>query len=242
MSATDLQLALMSERVYEAGGGPRVSDDWELILDANRANLGDLKGYFGAAWYNRDTKELVFAHRGTDADSWQDWMSDAQTILGIGNQQIPVAQQFYSAAIDAARAKNYQVAQITHTGHSLGGCISQVLAALRTDERAVTFNPLGSAPLLQAYQLDPNSAYANIRNVSSWFDTAAIAGSIGQTFHMPVSTYPIIPDAAESFASALFGAMAFKFVGPAGPVALQLYFRADQHSIANLIGRNLAEG
>ncbi len=235
MNATDIQLALISERVYEAGGGPRVSDDWELVLDANRANLGDLKGYFSAAWYSGDTKELVFAHRGTEADCWQDWMTDAQTIFGVGNPQIPVAQRFYDAAIDVARANNYQLVQITHTGHSLGGNTSQILAALRTTERAVTFNPLACAPLLQVYQLDPNGTYANIRSVSSWFDPAAAAsGSIGQMFHMPVSTYPIIPDVVESVASVLFGAIAFKFVGPAGLVALQLHFRTSQHSIVNL--------
>jgi hypothetical protein len=76
MSATDLQLALMSERVYLAGGGVPVTPNWELLLNANEVGLGDLKGYFGAAWYNRKTKEPVLANPGSEADSWKDgWLT-----------------------------------------------------------------------------------------------------------------------------------------------------------------------
>ena len=86
-----------------------------------------------------------------------------------------------------------------------------------------------SAPWLQADQLDRNGTYANIRNVRSWFEPAAVAGSIGQTFHMPVSTYPIIPDAVESVASVLFGAA---FAPPApGMTTLPLDYQATLHAV-----------
>jgi pimeloyl-ACP methyl ester carboxylesterase len=235
MAASDLQLALMSERVYLTQGGEPVSPNWELLLDANQAGLGDLKGYFGAAWYNKQTGELVLAHRGTEADSWKDWMADAQAIFGIGNEQVSVAKAFRLAALAEADRQGYTVARITHTGHSLGGCISQVLAALRPNEHALTFNPLGAGQLLSAYGIDPAGSYDNIRNVRSWFDPAAAASTmIGQTYRMPISTYPFILEEAEFAASVLFGAIAFKFVGPAGLVAVQLQFRVSQHSMANL--------
>jgi pimeloyl-ACP methyl ester carboxylesterase len=191
--------------------------------------LGSLQGYFGAAWYNTKTHEIVFAHRGTEADSWEDWKADGATIFGLVNPQVPVAQAFRDAVLRQAAEDQRPVDQVTHAGHSLGGCISQILAALRPDERALTFNPLGSAPLLQECGLDPNGTYANIRNVRSWFEPAAVAGSIGQTFHMPVSTYPIIPDEVESVASVLFGAA---FAPPApGMTTLPLNYQATLHAV-----------
>jgi Ca2+-binding RTX toxin-like protein len=237
MLANDVALVTFSDEVYRPDGGVAPTGQWER-LGTTQTLLGASGPYFAAAWYNSATRELVLAHRGTEPNSWADWQTDAVIIAGIANPQIPSAERFREEALRAVETSNRTVSQITHTGHSLGGSIAQVMAARRADERAVTFNPLDGGQVLSAYGLDPGATYANIRNVRSWFDPAAVVGAaIGTTQRMPVSSYPNIPDASESVATAFFlglGAMFFSFTGIALGLGNLGYFRLTQHSITAL--------
>ena len=61
MSATDVQLAAMSQNVYGAGGGDPVSSQWERILNVDEANLVGLAHFFQRPANARITRQSLAA-------------------------------------------------------------------------------------------------------------------------------------------------------------------------------------
>lgn len=84
--------------------------------------------------------------------------------------QYQFAKQFYRNVLNTSNG-----ASITLTGHSLGGSLTQLLAA-ETGFSAVTFNPYGAKDLISAINaryelsLDPNATYNNITNHQTLLD------------------------------------------------------------------------
>ncbi len=94
---------------------------------------------------NTDTGDIVLSYRGSEPDSIQDWVNNAeQALLGKSEQ--------YEAAIGLAReiqtqldnynAENGTNKQLTFTGHSLGGGLATA-AALATGSEAIVFDAAG---------------------------------------------------------------------------------------------------
>lgn len=85
--------------------------------------------------------EVVIAYRGSD--SALDWgLDDLQIALGLVPSQKAGAVNFYNSIINSDLVSSS--ANITLTGHSLGGALTQLVAA-ETGAYAVTFNAPGMA-------------------------------------------------------------------------------------------------
>jgi len=120
-TATLYDLAELSYAVYTAGGNvPADLGAWGILKqsDPNSDN------YYGVAYQNRTTGEIVIANRGTEPASLKDLWSDAQ----LAAKQVMPAQ---TDAVNFAKevAKKYTDATIVETGHSLGGNEAQAADA-----------------------------------------------------------------------------------------------------------------
>ena len=101
-------------------------------------------GYHGVIYRNKETSELVVAHRGTefDGDKARDlFTADGQMALIKANQQLDGAREAVELALELAKKTG---APVTITGHSLGGALAQITAA-EYGLRGETFNAYGVA-------------------------------------------------------------------------------------------------
>lgn len=108
-------------------------------------------GYHGVIYRNRETGELVVAHRGTefDGDKLRDLaIADGQMVLVKLNQQLDGARETVELALELARHGGRAGNQVlvTVTGHSLGGTLAQMTAA-EYGLHGETFNAYGAAGL-----------------------------------------------------------------------------------------------
>src|SRR5271170_2612959 len=104
------------------------SSNWVVFENSNTENSSFWAGgYFGVAYYNTVTGEVVIANRGTDlADgvttAFQNLASDAQ--LGLSNDATVVqtdAVTFAEQVISALQLQEKTYTSVIETGHSLGG-------------------------------------------------------------------------------------------------------------------------
>jgi hypothetical protein len=93
---------------------------------------------------HKKTKDVVLAFRGTEPLSFEDWIEDAEQVLGHSEQYkaaIKLAKET-SARIDKQNRKNKTKVQLTFAGHSLGGGLANA-AALATGREAFAFDAAG---------------------------------------------------------------------------------------------------
>lgn len=106
-----------------------------------------IDGYFGVAYYNSTTGELVIANRGTQlgagaSTAFHNLFSDLQLGLGGPTPEQNDAQSFAVAAFNAATGQHPNgITSVIETGHSLGG--SEAEAAI------VNLVQRGTVPLTQ---------------------------------------------------------------------------------------------
>ena len=126
-------------------------------------------GYFGRAYINNKSNQIIIAHRGTDLDMrinelsidqisiaiegdkiWdilKDMDDDYDILHGeIPMQQFEAAQHFVGEVKTAYQKQYNSEPQIIHTGHSLGAILAE-LCAVKDNSRAITFESPGSKPL-----------------------------------------------------------------------------------------------
>ena len=107
---------------------------------------GNDQGLDYTLFENKDAEELIIAFRGTEPLSFEDWLEDAEQVLGgSGSEQ-------YSAAVKLAKdtakkvkehnKKNGTLVKLSFCGHSLGGGLATA-AALATGLEAVAFDAAG---------------------------------------------------------------------------------------------------
>jgi trimeric autotransporter adhesin len=186
-------------------------------------------GYFGIAYENVVTNEIVVASRGTELDI-ADWRSNAEAFFGKVISQFSAAKLFAQRVMGSAPN-----AAITFTGHSLGGGLSNMLA-VALGHRAVGFNSIGVKASLVALGAeagyDPTRDYrSTISNISSWFDPAALVDErIGADKRIAISSIPFVPDIFEPIL-AIVAAVKFNILGPFVLAAYQV----SQHSMANMV-------
>ena len=121
-------------------------------------------GFYAVVLKNGD--DVVVAFRGTDFGK-KGFLKDAENDL-----QIAVAQRFPNQIVDAIKVidfmrGNYPYANITLTGHSLGGSLAQIVAGIR-DLPAVTFNAYGTKDLFidpENLKTDKIVNYLNIKDI-----------------------------------------------------------------------------
>jgi len=102
--------------------------------------------YFGVAFVHTETKRVIVAQRGTD--SIRDIISDVQIIRSA----VPVQYDRARAFVEHV-AKQYAGFEMSHTGHSLGAVLAELLAYNR-NELAITADSLGIQGILDTLRFD----------------------------------------------------------------------------------------
>ena len=183
--ASKYDLARISDSVYSETGAPA---GWNRLSIPSLTNDA---GYYGAAFRNDATGEIVVAHRGTEALSFDgDWTSNIQ----MGRDRLPDQYQYAREFLDRVQRDNAG-AEVTITGHSLGGALAQLTAA-ETGLNATTFNPYGANDLIPALNeryglnLDPNGTYDNISNYRALFDPVSVLPGSTQIGNMQTHVAP----------------------------------------------------
>jgi hypothetical protein len=103
-------------------------------------------GYYGAAYWNSQTHEIVVANRGSrlSGAGWnEDWTGSDKFIAAQGALGVPPAFQESEQFAEQVRDKFPNV-PVSYTGHSLGGAEAQFQAA-NSGGSAVTFGAPGAA-------------------------------------------------------------------------------------------------
>lgn len=117
-------------------------------------------GYDGVVFINHATKRIVVAHRGTDENI--DFASYPAIATGEVGKQIKAAEKLTNSIM-----KKYPEYTVSHTGHSLGGYITEVLSATQKTEGVSFDSPGGGRTIykqgkdfdtskITAYVSDPN--------------------------------------------------------------------------------------
>jgi uncharacterized Zn-binding protein involved in type VI secretion len=144
--ATPQENAAMSDAVYGGPGKTKAPAGWTLVAESptTPGNEGSANGYFGAAFRNNQTGEIVVANRGSRMSGEglkQDWAGSDVDIARQNPANIPPAFGDSEAFANQVQAQN-PGAKISYTGHSLGGAHAQVQAA-RLGGEATTFGAPG---------------------------------------------------------------------------------------------------
>ena len=122
----------------------QVKNDAYSVID----HAADENG-FSATAFKDDKNHIVIAVRGSDEAKD---LADAQRIV---DGQMPAQFAPLDAFYEKLR-KQYPEAKIRATGHSLGGSLSQLLAAYHQDVMALTCNPMGTKRLIKDDVADEN--------------------------------------------------------------------------------------
>lgn len=165
--ATTAEYANLAQAAYDNTSEP---DGWKRIATSP---VND-SGYQGAAFQRIGTNEIVLANRGTEPTQSTDLLADLQMVLRQVPDQYHDAQNFLQQVMDANNGANISI-----TGHSLGGALSQLLGA-NTGLETVTFNPYGAKQLAEQLGIDPSASYQNIHNNQTQFDPVSRVPGSGQ--------------------------------------------------------------
>ncbi len=186
--ATVQDYAVLSTYVYSDAGKPPLPAGWGPVLKADGSPLerSDPSGYYGAVFRNTLTGEVAVVSRGTTPTDGGDLAAGGAFLLG----QVPYGQLGSAEALlRDVLGLGIPEESISFTGHSLGGALSQMLAAIH-NLPAVTFNAVPVKRALAAYGLDPNGDYP-ITDIVDASDPIAHAGpSVGQRVTLPASPLP----------------------------------------------------
>ncbi len=126
-------------------------------------------GYYGQAYLDNNTKQLIIAHRGTDnlisaftegqkvdqkvgSKIWElvkDLDDDYEIYSGkIPREQFLEARKFTKKVKSVYGKEFNEIPNIVHTGHSLGAVLAE-LCAIADSGKAITFESPGTEPLLE---------------------------------------------------------------------------------------------
>ncbi len=181
----DVNEAFLADKSYKLGDankGQTITDPngnrW-VVVDVSRETS---TGYQGALLKNLDTGKYELVSRGTefDREPIKDGVADLQMGLGRLPDQIADARAFLQASLDKIIDDGGTTSSdLSLTGHSLGGSITQVLGAENPQLRATAFNPYGTGNLI------PEGNHPNITNhIASSDSVSTLPGSnmVGETF------------------------------------------------------------
>ena len=221
---TTNEYAQLSAAAYESGGAGSTNTNWIRLVNAPPASPG-----FSASVYEKRTvnpvtgvisTEIVIAYRGTDGPF--DLVADAQLAFRAGQppQQFNDALAYYNTI-----ATQYGAANVSVTGHSLGGAMASFVAASTGGATTATaFNSPGIANLVASVP----GGYPNVTNYNTLFDPVSnlTANQIGTINTVIATTVGGIPDWFGAFIGG-FGVIPAAFAG--------ISFAFSQHRIASLI-------
>jgi pimeloyl-ACP methyl ester carboxylesterase len=141
-------------------------------------------GFRAHVYYHEGLKEIVIAFGGTHMMDRGDWSAD----WAIANGQLP--RQYYNAinvyqrVLDYIEQEGIQ-AQITFTGHSLGGALAQYMAIDARGCQAITFGAPGILDALGALRgkYARGYSYAVVNHVARGDAFGHYGRHVGQTYY-----------------------------------------------------------
>lgn len=218
------EYASLSDAVYGGPGKTTAPDGWELVAESTHdaGNEGTVNGYYGAAFKNKETGEIVVANRGSRMSMeglQQDWATSDVKIAMQDPGDIPAAFDDAEAFASQVQAGNPN-AQVSFTGHSLGGGEAQIQAA-RLGGKAVTFAAPGVT-----FAVDPDQSQRAKYNVTNYVlpgDPVPLSGShIGQTVALSPSGHTLLKDLAAVGIGVVIGGPIGALVALAGIAATHM--------------------
>ena len=228
MATPDDYLAL-SSAVYGGPGNTTGPAGWTVIGESpvTAGYQGTANGYYGAAFQNDRTGEIVIANRGSRA-SWeglkQDWGGSDVQIAAQGKLGIPKAFDDAKAFAKSVRKDNPD-ATVRYTGHSLGGAEAQVQAATSKGGKAVTFAAPGVT-----FAVAENQAAIASQNVVNYVLPGDLVGMSGTHIGQAVM---ILPAGATAIKDGLVLALATAVGGPLGLLVAALGLAGSNHPLGN---------
>ena len=175
---------VLNDKLFQEG-----KEGWEVV-DINGGVNGLQAIAFGRG-KGADGKyaEIVIAYRGTDS-LFDTTIDDLQIAVGSIPSQTAGAINYYDTIV-----KNLsENGSISVTGHSLGGALAQLVAAITGDD-AYTFNAPGMKYLLSQLGLDEQEEYTNIENYIVMNDYVGnFREHIGQEYYyepLPIENVPL---------------------------------------------------
>jgi hypothetical protein len=123
-----------------------LSKNWTILANSVATNPSSWEdGYFGVAYYNTVTGEVVIANRGTQtgagpATFFKNLFSDAELGLHVVSQPQNDAIAFAQAVankIKVLQSEGAVVTSVIETGHSLGGTEAQDALAFLVDNNVL---------------------------------------------------------------------------------------------------------
>ena len=145
-------------------------------------------GYQGAVFVNTATNVITVVNRGTE-QLVMDGKADLAMGVAVLPSQFRDAETAYTYAKDLAVSLGQPVSAITITGHSLGGALTQMVAAKYAGDgiHAETFNAYGAGNLLSDLGVTATEFPNIVNHVMEHDPVSVLLGSkmIGSTFAYP---------------------------------------------------------
>lgn len=150
-------------------------------FEMDRAESGSKRAVF----VNKQTKEVVIAHRGTDPKLASNLSTDFAVALGLEG----MTRRFSNAAErDAATQDKYQGYKVSLTGHSLGATIA-THSSKNNNMKAYLFNA-GSGLLNPSHYIRPKKQSRNITHYSTAADPLSLTSKLKPFKQVIVSRKP----------------------------------------------------
>lgn len=160
MSLDPMQHAALADHAYDRDRrmAERAASGEEVRVGAARYTVLEHvdhrhSGYQGTMYRNRDTGDIVVAHRGSEPgrELFPDGLTDARMVVQRCNAQagpaIGLTRRALARANDPDALAEYgRAPEVSVTGHSLGGTLAQITAH-HFGLRGMTFNAYGAASL-----------------------------------------------------------------------------------------------
>jgi hypothetical protein len=145
---TTAEYSLFGDNAYGGPVGGKLKHglpgSWKIMqLPVASVYLDNLvTGFRAHVYHNKVTKEVVIAFAGTDLTDRGDLVAIGEIIAGQLPLQFDNAYALFQKIIDTMEARGLK-AQISFTGHSLGGALAQYMAIAVRGCPAETFGALG---------------------------------------------------------------------------------------------------
>lgn len=202
-----------------------IPQGWTKIAKFDSNIAGTNTGLYAEA-FEKDGKVIIVS-RGTDNPP--DINSDAQMILDKKPAQYDDLNNFYNSLKNDPNGDKLAGKEVIFAGHSLGGSLSQLMAA-STGKEAITFNAYGTEPLMSVIgQSSDASVYSNrVINYVVSSDLVGNAGTqIGKTFY--------VANPNQNF----FNTINSLGANPMTGLTSAYYHVLDSHALSNFNGYNL---
>jgi hypothetical protein len=149
--------ALLSRLAYEPKSDSEIQElnrlGWYWMSDSFSAGINHHDGYYGLAYINGETCQLIVAHRGTDQKDWRDIFrthgdidDDLSLLIGkhppaqFKNSVVPFIQMLQTMMESHDCRDEYTM---SFTGHSLGAALAELSVTYNASFTAVTFDSPG---------------------------------------------------------------------------------------------------